>query len=322
MAKEISIISLTAINNGAHYNFMQSAAEKAKDDAKVYAKLKDQVDALIAAVANENANLVKSRKNTQSDVIRKADKERDVYYRGYRAGVKNFRNFPEGAQKNAADTLWQHIIDYGKIERMQLDRKTGILSNFLEDLEFKYMGEINFLQLNLFVNNLKTANEKVRKTVNIRDHEKSSGTKNALKLSRKVTDNAYLAIVRKINAFVEVDGTSDYDGFILFMNELIYRFKHEVLPQKTAEERKLKKLIPAFEVAKKLALGTLTYTGRKGKNEEGKYVYQLMARKDKSKINWVVVDKDRLLEAPEPPKHSKGGKHENENKPDIPREDE
>ena len=307
MAKEISIISLTAINNGAHYNFMQSAAEKAKDDAKVYAKLKDQVDALIAAVANENANLVKSRKNTQSDVIRKADKERDVYYRGYRAGVKNFRNFPGGAQKNAADTLWQHIIDYGKIERMQLDRKTGILSNFLEDLESKYMGEINFLQLNLFVNNLKTANEKVRKTVYLRDHEKSSGTKNALKLSRKVTDNAYLAIVRKINAFVEVDGTSDYDGFILFMNELIY---------------KLKKLIPAFEVAKKLALGTLTYTGRKGKNEEGKYVYQLMARKDKSKINWVVVDKDRLLEAPEPPKHSKGGKHEKENKPDIPREDE
>ena len=49
---------------------------------------------------------------------------------------------------------------------------------------------------------------------------------------------------------------------------------------------------------------------------------QVMARKDKSKINWVVVDKDRLLEAPEPPKHSKGGKHEKENKPDIPREDE
>lgn len=279
MAKEISIISLTAINNGAHYNFMQSAAEKAKDDAKVYAKLKDQVDALIAAVANENANLVKSRKNSQSDVIRKADKERDVYYRGYRAGVKNFRNFPEGAQKNAADTLWQHIIDYGKIERMQLDRKTGILSNFLEDLESKYMGEINFLQLNLFVNNLKTANEKVRKTVYLRDHEKSSGTKNALKLSRKVTDNAYLAIVRKINAFIEVDGTSDYDGFILFMNELIYRFKHEVLPQKTAEERKLKKLITAFEVAKKTCIRHSNIHRKKRKKRRRKVCVSVNGRK-------------------------------------------
>ena len=133
MTEEIVTIRLAGINNGAHYNFMSNVAEKAKADEAVYGKAKSQTDALVSALAQENEDLMLSRKSSLSDTIAEADRQRDAYYRGYRNGVRSFRSFPAGAQKTAADTLWQHMTDHGIEPKMQLDRETGLLTNLVEE---------------------------------------------------------------------------------------------------------------------------------------------------------------------------------------------
>ena len=45
---------------------------------------------------------------------------------------------------------------------MQLDKETGLLMNFIDDLEKKYSSEVQTLSLGAFVTALKVANEKVR----------------------------------------------------------------------------------------------------------------------------------------------------------------
>ena len=60
MTKEVETIALTRINNGAHYDFMEAVAGKAKANAKVYAKAQAQTDALTAVVKAENDVLILS----------------------------------------------------------------------------------------------------------------------------------------------------------------------------------------------------------------------------------------------------------------------
>ena len=231
MTQKIETIALTRINNGAHYNFMNNVAQKAKDEAKVYEKAKALVDALIAAVARENEDLVLTRKNVLSDTISAADGQRDAYYSGYRSGVKSFRAFPAGAEKEAAEKLWQHLTDYGIQPKMQLDRETGLLTNFIEDLEGKFSAEVAQLQLVPFVQGMKLTNEQVRLALLARDAEQAALVLGALKASRSNTDEAYHALVRRLNAYAEIEGQADYRDFIAYVNELIKRFKQEVLPQ-------------------------------------------------------------------------------------------
>ena len=229
-AMEILTFALTRINNGAHYQFVSSVAEKAKADSGVYAKAKILVDLLGDAVVQENEALTLSRKSTLSDVIAEADRQRGAYYRGYRNCVKSFRSFPSGGQKAAADVLWQHMTDYGIDPRMQLDRETGLMTNFIEDLQEKYSAQVTALSVKPFVDGMKEANDTVRKSLTGRDTEQSGKTLGALKMARKATDNAYCALVKRINAYAEIEGDSLYMPFINYVNEQISRYKQEVLP--------------------------------------------------------------------------------------------
>lgn len=89
MSEEIGTIKLSGVKNGAHYNFMSSVAEKARQESSVYDKAKALVDELAKAVRAENDALMLSRKNANSDLIAVADRQRDAFFRGYRNGVRS-----------------------------------------------------------------------------------------------------------------------------------------------------------------------------------------------------------------------------------------
>ena len=302
MVKEIEKITLTAINNGAHYNFMQTVATKAKADAKVYEKAKAQTDALVAAVKAENDVLVLSRKSPLSDKIKEADGLRDRFFRGYREGVRSYGRFPSGSQKTAADKLWQHLTDYAIEPKMQLDRQTGLMTNLVEDLLGKYGPEVALLNLRPFVNGMKAANDEVRTTLARRDTEQSVEVLGALKATRAKTDDVYRALVRRVNAYAEIEGAADYTAFIDDVNQLIRRFKQEVVPQgkksgdgekKPGDKKTVEKLLPAFEQENGFAPGTLSLTGKTAKDEDGAKLYELVSLSGES--IWVKVEDGKLV---------------------------
>ena len=88
-----------------------------------------------------------------------ADKERDALFSGYKQAVKGFLNLPTENIAKAATVLNQHLIDYNIDPQAQLDKETGLLINFLTDLEGKYQTEVTTLALTPFVTALKEANE-------------------------------------------------------------------------------------------------------------------------------------------------------------------
>ncbi len=231
MKKEIAEIYLKRMNNAAHFLFVKKIRDRAKAHPVVSVKCKKWLDPLDAAVEKEDANLVISQKSRFTDGIVEADGVRGMNYTIYKKAVKGFKDLPAGPMAEAAKVLWQQIIDYDIDTKMQLDRETSLLLNFVDDLETKYAEQVTLLGLTAFVTNIKTANEKVIELTDSRTEERMAIGLGALKASREDSDETTYALFKSVNAYAWLEDTDEYDDFIDYVNAEITHYKREVLGQ-------------------------------------------------------------------------------------------
>ena len=232
--KEIYDINIQRMNNGAHFTFVSNILARVESDTAVKGKAADQVSNFKAAVAAEDEALKISQKSLLTDEIAKADSNRDALYAGYKKAVEGFLAMPIADMAQAAKVLAQHIKDYKINTADQLDKETGLLVNFITDLENKYSAQVTKLGLTAFVTNMKEANERVRTLTLQRTNEKIGITVGALKTARTASDDAYRALVKMVNALALVFGEKDYTAFIDYVNTEITHYKREVLGQKAS----------------------------------------------------------------------------------------
>ena len=232
--KEIYDINIQRMNNGAHFTFVSNILARAEADTAVKGKASELVSNFKAAVAAEDEALKISQKSLLTDEIAKADSNRDALYAGYKKAVEGFLAMPIADMAQAAKVLAQHIKDYKINTADQLDKETGLLVNFITDLEDKYSAQVAKLGLTAFVTNMKEANERVRTLTLQRTNEKMGVTVGALKAARTASDDAYRALVKMVNALALVYGEKDYTAFIDYANTEITHYKREVLNQKAS----------------------------------------------------------------------------------------
>ena len=230
--KEIYDINIQRMNNGAHFTFVSNILARAEADTAVKGKASELVSNFKAAVAAEDEALKISQKSLLTDEIAKADSDRDALYAGYKKAVEGFLAMPIADMAQAAKILSQHIKDYKINTAGQLDKETGLLVNFITDLEDKYSVQVAKLGLTAFVTNLKEANERVRTLTLQRTNEKMGVTVGALKAARTASDDAYRALVKMVNALALVFGEKDYTAFIDYVNTEVTHYKREVIGQK------------------------------------------------------------------------------------------
>ena len=230
---DIKTIDLPKLNNGTHYEFMKVVSDRFATETTLgtNAAAKKAIEALAAAVKEEDRCLVISRRNLITDDIRAADKTRDDIFRGLRKSIKGLTDAPVADVAQAAKELQQCLVDYRIDPAMQLDRETGLLHNFIADLETKYAAQVTKLGLTLFVAPLKEANAKVEQFIVDRTTAQSVIAAGELRAARLATDAASRHLVKFVNALAMVSGTTDYDALAKFLNEHIDRYKHEVLPK-------------------------------------------------------------------------------------------
>ena len=230
--KEIYDINIQRMNNGAHFTFVSNILARAEADTAVNGKASELVSNFKVAVAAEDEALKISQKSLLTDDIAKADIDRDALYAGYKKAVEAFLAMPIADMAQAAKVLAQHIKDYKINTAGQLDKETGLLVNFITDLEDKYSAQVAKLGLTAFVTNLKEANERVRTLTLQRTNEKMDVTVGALKAARTSSDDAYRALVKMVNALALVYGEKDYTAFIDYVNTEVTHYKREVIGQK------------------------------------------------------------------------------------------
>ena len=230
--KEIYDINIQRMNNGAHFTFVSNILARAEADTTVKGKASELVSNFKAAVTAEDEALKISQKSLLTDEIAKADSDRDALYAGYKKAVEGFLAMPIADMAQAAKILSQHIKDYKINTADQLDKETGLLVNFITDLEGKYSEQVAKLGLTAFVTNMKEANERVRTLTLQRTNEKMGVMVGALKTARTATDDTYRALVKMVNALALVFGEKDYTAFIDYVNTEVTHYKREVIGQK------------------------------------------------------------------------------------------
>ena len=230
--KEIYDINIQRMNNGAHFTFVSNILARTEADTAVKEKASELVSNFKTAVSAEDEALKISQKSLLTDEIAKADSDRDALYAGYKKAVEGFLAMPIADMAQAAKVLAQHIKDYKINTAGQLDKETGLLVNFISDLEDKYAAQVAKLGLTAFVTNLKEANERVRTLTLQRTNEKIGITVGALKAARTASDDAYRALVKMVNALALVFGEKDYTAFIDYVNTEVTHYKREVIGQK------------------------------------------------------------------------------------------
>ena len=230
--KEIYDINIQRMNNGAHFTFVSNILARVEADTAVKEKASELFRNFKTAVSAEDEALKISQKSLLTDEIAQADSDRDALYAGYKKAVEGFLAMPIADMAQAAKILSQHIKDYKINTADQLDKETGLLVNFISDLEDKYAAQVAKLGLTAFVTNLKEANERVRTLTLQRTNEKIGITVGALKTARTASDDAYRALVKMVNALALVFGEKDYTAFIDYVNTEVTHYKREVIGQK------------------------------------------------------------------------------------------
>lgn len=167
-----------------------------------------------------------------TDEIAKADNDRDTLYAGYKKAVEAFLAMPIADMAQAEKVLAQQIKDYKINTAGQLDKETGLLVNFITDLDDKYSAHVAKLGLTAFVTNPKEANERARTLTLQRTNEKMGVTVGALKAARTASDEAYRTLVKMVNALALVFGEKDYTAFIDYVNTEVTHYKREAIGQK------------------------------------------------------------------------------------------
>lgn len=231
--KQIQNLYLENLPKGAHYSFNQSVVKRIKNDSVLCAK--PQLIPLIAKY--ESAFLVEeekfklSQKSEFTDSLNLLDDMRDNAYRGIKQIVGGYAKVPDAEIQQAAKALNQLITDYRINVDVQRDQESGLLSNFIADLDGKCAPHVQTLGMGKAVQVLKEANNQYIDVRESRTEERMHKEKKALETACAATDTAYRALIAMVNALAMVEGEADYADFIDYMNSLINEYKTEVLNQ-------------------------------------------------------------------------------------------
>ena len=175
------------------------------------------------AVTAEDESLQISAKGLLTDKIAEADRMRDQLYAGYKKAVAGYANFPVVDIAEVAKVFAQRIKDCKIDVQAQLNKETGLLVNFVQDLEGRLKAQVDVLLLGVFVEWLKAANEGVCSLTEQRTDERSAKTAGALKTARAASDEAYRTLVQHVNAHALLESDTDY------ASTEIEHFRQEVL---------------------------------------------------------------------------------------------
>ena len=230
---EIDNLKLVNLPNGAHYTFHDNTIQRIKANETMRTKFTKLLTPYDASFQTEDNALKISQKNFLSDEILETDKLRGDILRSLKNTVKGMAMLPIASLAEAAKIVAQNIKDYNIDPKAPMDKETGLVKNLVTDLKEKNAASIATLGLTEVVEQLEAANEKVNQLIEERNNAYATRELGALRNARTKVDDAYRKLMQVINAFILVEGETEYKTFVDQQNESIKRYKLYYLGQKT-----------------------------------------------------------------------------------------
>ena len=222
---KINTITLSRLRNDANFQFHTEFKELAERLSPEALKIRPLYDAYLPLYDKVDLALKKIAKSAITEQIQEADRARDEVWKGLvDTNTASLRHFDEEV-RGAAKRLKIVFDTYGNIAKKTLSEQTSATYNILQDLESgKYAPDVAKVGLGRWVAELKARNTAFAGLMRERVDEGSLKVDIVLKKARTQLDEAYYAIAERVNAFVVIEGSADYEPFIRKMNINISKF--------------------------------------------------------------------------------------------------
>ncbi|NCB47679.1 hypothetical protein EOM81_11760 [bacterium] len=194
----------------------------------------DEYAALTPLLAEEANVLEIIRKNSFTELVFKADEERDLIFSFIKASVKTQTKSYDAAIATAAEKVLNIINNYKDVSRFGFHEETGKILNLVEDLkETSVLALCTQLGVKAHLTELENANNRFKTLMTDRRAEEAQ---KPLRSAREIIDEIkapYNAIINKINALVVVNGEADYKDFVSKANALITEYRKVVMMRRS-----------------------------------------------------------------------------------------
>jgi hypothetical protein len=215
----IDYINTRNMRNDAHFQFFTEFRNLAQGDAAVLPKIQQLFDEWLRHYALEDDALKKIVKSVFTGKIQETDAARDEIYNGMveinRATLKHF----SAEKREAAEHLKILFDTYGDVAKKPLKDQTSAVYNILQELKgSKYAPFAAIVGIGEWIAQLETLNRELEALTAERSSEAAAKTDIVLKDARAEVDRLYVAIVRRINAYIEIEGAEAYQNFVRTLN--------------------------------------------------------------------------------------------------------
>jgi len=218
---KINELSLQRLKNEEHFQFHADF----KGLVHTFNPATLKVDAAFAAYlpifSNESEALDVIRKSMLTDDIAEADDLRDSTYIGLGDAIKSAgRHFRPEVQQ-AASRLQVIIGNHSNLIRKSYDEETAAINSLINDFNTVGAADVAIIGLTDWVNELQANNNAFDDLKKGRYTEEAGKTQLHMKEVRLQLDEAYHAVINRINALIIVNGETAYSNFVNELNQRV-----------------------------------------------------------------------------------------------------
>ena len=219
-------LRVTDLRNEAHVKFNIDMQNLVAEDNEVKVYVYDLFSTYVSANEREDYAFNKITKSEITEKIVAANKTRRTIYRTLKSMVKSLQKHYNQDVREAAVRVKIVFDKFGKdITNRSYDEQTAGIAGILQEIKANHAADAKLIGITEVMNELELANAALDALMKARLNETSKKNADRMQNARAETDAAYIALKRRVNALVEVEGAERYAAFITKANLLVDRYK-------------------------------------------------------------------------------------------------
>ncbi|NOU47706.1 MAG: hypothetical protein HOO86_11685 [Bacteroidales bacterium] len=220
---KINLFRLGHLHNDEHYTFMRDVKSLIEKYNASTLSIEELFNAFALLVANEFTANKKRSKSLDANNLINADVNRDNIFRGFRDSVISATNHFNPVMKQAGDRLLITFDSYGNISNSKNHDETAQILGLINKLNTDHVTDIQTLGISAWITELQAANDAYSALVGVRASESLSESDLLMREERVKTDLGYNAILKRLDALMEINGDAAYINFVKELNDRVDR---------------------------------------------------------------------------------------------------
>jgi hypothetical protein len=237
---KVKRINLSRLRNEEWFNFFTEFKKFVESISARILNIEKLFGVFLFLYAIADEIIEKIRKSKMTPQIFTLDKRRDNTFRGliHTIGADKFHF--DSAKSAAAKNLEPLLTHYGNLADKPYNEETSGIYNFIQEFRTNYSAEIETLELNTWLDELKKDNDAFEEAILERNKEISGRSEVRLLDVRRDIDNCYREMIQRIEASMLIleEDAEKYEPFVKMLNANIKRYLDAVAQRKGRADAK------------------------------------------------------------------------------------